>query len=108
MLFRVRITFRESLGPLIQSASHDERKLGAMFEQKITQLSEFFSMTLHEFPGRVVFSISRPDVSRENCGRLPSFCSLKETFSVGGVGRIVTKVHGFRSEFPDLSHGAGV
>ena len=33
---------------------------------------------------------------------------LEETSSVGGAGRIVTNVHGFRSEFPDLSHGAGV
>ena len=43
-------------------------------------------------------------------GRILEGCRpvfLAETSSVGGAGRIVTKVHGFRSEFPDLSHGAG-
>ena len=44
-------------------------------------------------------------------GRILEDCRpmfFEETFSVGGAGRIVTNIHGFRSEFPDLSHGAGV
>ena len=38
-------------------------------------------MTLHEFPGRVMFSITRPHASRENFGRLPSGVPCRNIFS---------------------------